>query len=35
MLAVSTIVAKDFTTRVVKTFAAAPDGPGVSGLKEV
>ncbi|MBU1378890.1 MAG: alkaline phosphatase D family protein [Alphaproteobacteria bacterium] len=35
LVAVSTIVAKDFTTRVVKTFVATPDGKGVSGLKEV
>jgi len=34
MVAVSTIVAKDFTTKVVKTFVAAPEGKGVSGLKE-
>jgi alkaline phosphatase D len=32
MVAVSTIVAKDFTTEVVKAFAAAPEGAGVSGL---
>lgn len=35
MVAVSTIVARDFTTKVVKTFLAAPDGAGVSALKEV
>jgi len=35
MVAVSTILAKDFTTKVVKTFAATPEGTGVSGLKEV
>lgn len=33
MIAVSTIVAKDFTTKVVKAFLATPDGAGVSGLK--
>ena len=33
MVAVSTIVARDFTTKVVKTFVAAPEGTGVSGLK--
>jgi alkaline phosphatase D len=33
MVAVSTIVAKDFTTKVVKAFAATPDGKGVSTLK--
>jgi alkaline phosphatase D len=35
MVAVSTIVAKDFTTRVVKSFRAKPDGKGVSALSEV
>jgi alkaline phosphatase D len=35
MVAVSTIVAKDFTTKVVKAFVAAPDGTGVSALKAV
>jgi len=35
MVAVSTITAKDFTTKVVKTFVAAPEDGGVSGLKEV
>jgi alkaline phosphatase D len=35
MVAVSTIVSKDFTTKVVKAFAATPEGAGVSGLKEV
>jgi alkaline phosphatase D len=34
MIAVSTITAKDFTTQVVKSFRAAPDGKGVSGLSE-
>jgi alkaline phosphatase D len=34
MVAVSTIVAKDFTTRVVKTFRVKPDGKGVSALSE-
>lgn len=35
MVAVSTIVAKDFTTRVVKAFTAKPEGAGVSRLTEV
>jgi len=35
MMAVSTIVSKTFTTKAIKTFVATPDGPGVSGLKEV
>jgi alkaline phosphatase D len=34
MVAVSTIVAKDFTTRVVKTFRVKPDSKGVSALSE-
>ena len=34
MVAVSTIVAKDFTTKVVKSFKATPDGTGVSALSE-
>jgi alkaline phosphatase D len=34
MVAVSTITSKDFTTKVVKTFKAAPDGKGVSGMSE-
>ncbi|TAJ68893.1 MAG: alkaline phosphatase [Phenylobacterium sp.] len=34
MVAVSTIVAKDFTTKVVKAFVAAPEGDGVSELRE-
>ena len=34
MIAVSTIVSKDFTTRVVKSFRAVPDGAGISGLSE-
>ena len=34
MIAVSTITSKDFTTRVVKSFRAVPDGKGVSGLSE-
>lgn len=33
MMAVSTIVAKDFTTKPVKSFKITPDGTGVSGLK--
>jgi alkaline phosphatase D len=35
MVAVSTIVAKDFTTKVVKSFRAVPEGTGVSRLSEV
>ncbi|HEX7887109.1 MAG TPA: alkaline phosphatase D family protein [Phenylobacterium sp.] len=35
MVAVSTIVARDFTTKVVKGFVATPQGAGVSGLREV
>lgn len=35
LMAVSTIHAKAFTTRAVKTFEARPDGKGVSALKEV
>ena len=35
MVAVSTIVSKDFTAKAIKTFVAAPDGAGVSGLREV
>jgi len=34
MMAVSTIVAKDFDTKAIRTFVAAPEGTGVSGLKE-
>lgn len=34
LIAVSSIVTKDFTTRVVKSFRAVPDGKGVSGLSE-
>ena len=34
MVAVSTITAKDFTTKAVKSFKAVPDGTGVSGLRE-
>ena len=34
MMAVSTITSKNFTTRVVKSFRAVPDGKGVSGLSE-
>jgi len=34
MVAVSTIVAKDFTTKVVKSFKVTPEGTGISGLKE-
>lgn len=35
MVAVSTIVDRDFTTRVVKAFAVKPEGSGVSGLQDV
>jgi alkaline phosphatase D len=35
MMGVSTITAKTFTTRSVKTYRVTPDGTGVSGLKEV
>lgn len=35
MVAVSTIETRDFTTKVVKTFAAGPEGAGVSGLREL
>ena len=35
MVAVSTIVAKDFKTRTVKSFVARPDGTGLTALKEV
>jgi alkaline phosphatase D len=35
MVAVSTITSRAFTTRVVKTFAAKPEGSGVSALREV
>jgi alkaline phosphatase D len=35
MVAVSTIVSKAFTTKVVKSFKAAPDGKGVSALSVV
>ncbi len=34
MVAVSTIVSKAFATTVVKSYAAAPEGDGVSALKE-
>lgn len=34
MVAVSTITAKTFETKVVKSFKAAPDGKGVSALRE-
>jgi alkaline phosphatase D len=34
MVAVSTITAKPFTTKVVKSFKAGPDGKGVSALSE-
>lgn len=34
MVAVSTITSKTFTTKVVKSFKAAPDGKGVSALSE-
>jgi len=34
MVAVSTIVAKDFTTKVVKSFKVTPERTGISGLKE-
>jgi hypothetical protein len=35
MVAVSTIVEKDYKTRVVKTFVTRPEGPGLSAFKEV
>lgn len=35
LVAVSTIVEPSYTTRVVKTFVAKPDGRGVSGLTEI
>jgi alkaline phosphatase D len=35
MVAVSTIVAKDFKTRTVKSFATRPDGKGLTAFKEV
>jgi alkaline phosphatase D len=35
MVAVSTIVAEDYTTRTVKSFAVRPAGTGVSALTEV
>jgi alkaline phosphatase D len=35
MVAVSTIVAKDFKTRTVKSFATRPDGNGLTAFKEV
>jgi alkaline phosphatase D len=35
MVAVSTIVAKDFKTSVVKSFATRPEGTGLSAFKEV
>jgi alkaline phosphatase D len=35
MVAVSTIVAKDFKTSVVKTFVTRPEGTGPSAFKEV
>ncbi|MBX3482683.1 alkaline phosphatase D family protein [Phenylobacterium sp.] len=35
LMAVSTIHSKTFTTSVLKTFEAYPDGKGVSALKEV
>ena len=35
MVAVSTIVEKDFTTRTVKSFATRPEGKGLTALKEV
>lgn len=34
MVAVSTITSPEFTTRVVKSFRATPDGAGVSALSE-
>lgn len=34
MVAVSTITSRTFTTRVVKSFRATPDGKGVSALSE-
>ena len=33
MVAVSTITSKDFATKVVRSFRAAPEGTGVSALK--
>jgi alkaline phosphatase D len=35
MVAVSTIVAKDFKTRTVKSFVTRPEGQGVSAFKEL
>jgi len=35
MVAVSTIVAKDFKTRTVKSFVTRPEGKGVSAFKEL
>ena len=35
MVAVSTILEKDFTTRVVKSFATQTDGTGLTALKEL
>ena len=35
LMAVSTIASRTFTTSVVKSFRAVPDGRGISGLTEV
>ena len=35
LMAVSTIASRTFTTSVLKSFRAMPDGSGISGLKEV
>ena len=34
LVAVSTIIAKPFETRVIKTFVVKPEAMGVSGLSE-
>ena len=35
MIAVSTIAARDFKTRTVKSFVTRPDGKGLTAFREV